>query len=96
MNEQNPINIKTRLSTMIDKNQMKLDNRNPISLYKQNKNIPNRTFILKNIKRKNDSSFENNKITFTENNEINNYKSINLINRDDYKKKLIIIINLLI
>ena len=89
MNEQNPINIKTRLSTMIDKNQMKLDNRNPISLYKQNKNIPNRTFILKNIKRKNDSSFENNKITFTENNEINNYKSINLINRDDYKKKLI-------
>ena len=88
MNEQNPINIKTRL-TMIDKNQMKLDNRNPISLYKQNKNIPNRTFILKNIKRKNDSSFENNKITFTENNEINNYKSINLINRDDYKKKLI-------
>ena len=89
MNEQNPLNIKTRLSTMIDKNPMKLENRNPISLYKQNKNIPNRTFILKNIKRKNDSSFENNKITFTENNEINNYKSINLINRDDYKKKLI-------
>ena len=95
LNEQNPLNFKSRLNTMINKNTMKLDNKNLMSIYNRNKNAnqnkenktnSNKTVILKNIKNKKDSLAENNKITYTENCEVNGHQSIN---RDNYNKKLI-------
>ena len=80
---------------MINKNTMKLDNKNLMSIYNRNKNAnqnkenktnSNKTVILKNIKNKKDSLAENNKITYTENCEVNGHQSIN---RDNYNKKLI-------
>ena len=91
LTKRNSINYKYQVNNMLNKNLIKTENKNILSIYSKSKpskdikNYGNKTFVSKENLKKNDSLTDINQKNDNEKNEINYNKS----NNEEYKKKLI-------